>query len=334
MDFLIETEDGYSSAPLPTYDPKSQVVTHGDKTVPLDKEMVAQLLQQQAKEIGNIEELKIQEEQEILYTKTVEYENMLKKRINIFSDDFEMTIPERTFLLVGAATGHGKSTFAQQVAAHAVAKGRRVLIISNELPAEAYYSAITAKYISMTHQPHRMAFNRIFELMKVEDVITSRGMTAGWMTCVQYIFNKIKEYKPDIVLFDQLSNATLDIGYDKKERVPEYKKYELMAADIQSRIHSKEKSYIPPIITFQQMMPSVGKPIGWNMQATLRGSKNTLTCATHGIMIVKKRATDGGYLTVIKIDKTRYNYNHGPIISTWTMDNNWVLTKCADQSNE
>ncbi len=195
------------------------------------------------------------------------------------------------------------------------------------MPPEAYYSAITRKLVGMTNLTHREAFKKAFLYARVEDSYTSKGMTLGWMTCVQYMFNCIKKHNPALVFFDQISNAMLDIGYTKKEKIPDYQKMVIISSDIKNRINDTTLD-IPPIIVFQQMMPpKEAKPSQWHLKTLLRDSKNTLNDATHSLIIVRRIGANDQQMTVLKIDKVRYEYSYGKIVTFWEMDNNWVLRK-------
>ena len=326
----VETEDGYKQVSA-SYDPVAGQIKMGDSSIVVSQSEVEALLAQKDKENAAIAAELRKQLEEKSWQEAKAHTDLISKRIHFFSDEFELTIHKRSFMVAAAPSGHGKSTFAKQSAAHAVMGNRKVLIISNELPVSAYMASISEKYAGMAGIPTREAFSKVFDNVIVEDMYTSKGMSQGWMTCVQYMFNMIKKHKPDLVFLDQLSNATLDIGYTGKEKVPDYKKFELIAADIQNRIHTGTEDW-PPIIAFQQMMPPAdSNPLKWSMKNLLRDSKNTMNYATHSLMILKKKASDDSVRTLLVVDKVRYEYSYGKSLSLWKMDGNWILRKADDE---
>lgn len=332
FDFIeVETEEGYRQVSA-SFDKKNNQIILGDSKIQVSQHDLQQLLAEKDKENERIQEQLRLEKRKQTLDKTMAYRELIEKRIKFFSDEFELELHKCSFVIAAAPSGHGKSTFAKQSAAHAINANRRVLIISNELPAEAYYLSITQKLQGMANLDFNTAFNKVYTMCHIEDMYTSKGMTQGWMTCVQYMFNMIKKHEPDLVFLDQLSNANLDIGYTGKEKIPDFKKFELMAAEIQNRIHAGDKNW-PPIITFQQMMPpSDTNTTKWSMKNLLRDSKNTMNYATHCLMILKKQLKEGGYATLIAIDKVRYEYTFGPALTTWKMDTDWVLYREYDSN--
>lgn len=341
----IETEDGLIEVAPPVLEDdaiffngeiikidKKDLETYIDpqyQNIPIDQLLAKKQLEfeQSAKQrdAKRLEELK---------SAAAKHKKLVNERIKFFSPDFGLELHDRSFVVIGAATGHGKSTFTKQSAAYAIMCRQKVLIISNELPAAAYYQSIADKLSSMAGISFDDAFEKVFNFLIVEDMHTSKGMTMGWMTCVKYTFTNIKKHNPDLVFIDQLSNATRDTGYEGK-RVDSYKKFEIMAADLGNRINTDGDERIPPIVTFQQIIapPHAQKSIAWDLKSCLRDSKNTLNYATHGLMIVKKSDGEGNYLTVIKIDKCRYEYTYGKPITQWTMNSNWVLIPKAEDEN-
>ena len=110
-----------------------------------------------------------------------------------------------------------------------------------------------------------------------------------------------------------------------------FRSFELIAADIQNRIHTGTEDW-PPIIAFQQMMPPAdSNPLKWSMKNLLRDSKNTMNYATHSLMILKKKASDDSARTLLVVDKVRYEYSYGKSLSLWKMDGNWILRKADDE---
>lgn len=305
------------------------------KDIVIDPSQVKELLEESERQQKAAEDDFKEQLVEQALSEAKGFQDMVEDRIPFFSDDFQLTLHKKSLVVVGAPTGNGKSTFCMQSAAHAIANRRKILVISNELPIEAYRNEISRKLATLMGISYDKAFRRVYQFSRIEDAESSQGLSLGWLTLCTYTFKCAQEYNPDLIFVDQLSNAMADIGYTGKGKVEDFKKIETMSQQFGLRINSRKSPKYAPVICFQQMYPPAGRSaFQWDMFSCLRKSKESLTHATHGIMLVKKTNANNETRTWLKIQKVRYPYKYGKDITTWQMNESFVLIPAEDVEEE
>jgi KaiC/GvpD/RAD55 family RecA-like ATPase len=289
----------------------------------LDKNLLTELLISRSIENQHAIQDELLREKENSFLEAEAQHALIEDRITFFHDKMGLELHKKSFVLVSAPTGSGKSTFAIQTAVHAIMNKRKVLIVTNEMSRTDYMDGIINRVSVLIGKDRKETHDYIYDFVLIEDSESSGHMTEYWKLVCSYTFKKIEEFKPDIVILDQLSNAMADIETDllkKGRNLDDYRKLSLMTLEFSRRIINRQSPKYPPILALQQSMPpQTLKPASWDMKDHLRGGKDTLDRATHGIMIVRKRTAENSDLTFIKVGKVRATYDY-TWLSVWEMD--------------
>ena len=237
----------------------------------------------------------------------------------IFHNDFAVPVHIDTLMIVFARSGHGKSTFANHVAAKALMEGKRVCLFSNELDMYSYLymvSAIIARMKGITNI--REVANSIVGNFIVYDTTTSMGGTTYWDSVADYIIQMTKHHNPHIVLFDQLSNAGNTFNPENAKTLnirDAFKQIKFITTRFQTMCNQQME--LPPIITFQQgYAPDVRRhPQNWDAHTVARNGRGAIEDATHVLILGRK-----DNCTFIKCDKFRYPQIAYAVVSGFKYD--------------
>lgn len=223
----------------------------------------------------------------------------------IFHDDFNVPVHLDSLTVVFARSGHGKSTFANHIAAKMVIQRRKVAVFSNELDIFSYLYAISSIIgkIRGVSDLRKVAEDAV-QYVRIFDTTLSMGITTCWDSVADYVVDQSQHHEAELTLFDQLSNTgnTYNPENAKTLNIKDpFKQIKFITTRFQTLCNQRLK--LAPIITFQQgYSPDIKKhPRTWDAYSVARNGKGAIEDATHVLIIGR---IDN--YTIIKCDKFRY----------------------------
>lgn len=223
----------------------------------------------------------------------------------IFHDDFNVPVHLDSLTVVFARSGHGKSTFANHVAAKMIMQKRMVAVFSNELDIYSYLYAISTIIgrIKGIADLRKVAEDAV-KYVRIYDTTTSMSVTTCWDSVADYVVEQSQHFGAELTLFDQLSNTgnTYNPENSKTLNIKDpFKQIKFITTRFQILCNQRLK--LAPIVTFQQgYSPDVKKhPRTWDAYSVARNGKGAIEDATHVLIIGR---VDN--YTIIKCDKFRY----------------------------
>ncbi len=250
----------------------------------------------------------------------------------ILHDEFHVLFHSDSLALIGAQSGNGKTTLANQIAAHAIHNERRVLIIANEMNAKTYRAEV-GRLVGVFRNVDLcdgLKFALKNRLLFIEDTVTSEKRSRCYDTLKTFTFDQIELRKPNLVIIDQISEAT-DVYDPANASLRENERLARAMRDIGDEVNKEQG--LPPIIVFQQTLDGNTKsikPSELDMKSNLRTSRDTYNPATHAIHCIRRIDGDTDITTLV-IPKNRYGgkYTSYEKISDWVMNEKKLLVPFA-----
>lgn len=254
------------------------------------------------------------------------YRAQKDKRFEIFSDGSGLMVGPDDYVLVGALSGQGKSTFGLQTVCHAISKGRKAMYISAE-EGEAQVLENMSRILHDILPPGRYVdIPRMRSIMcKLIGPQRSKGMTACFDMVMDIVRAEAKYFNPEVIVLDNLNvmtNPGLPIHKVDRRFMDGMSKQKIdyLSHEIFSQI--QKESGFPAIIALQQL--KVGGVPGYKsaekpgqMQAHLADTARTIKDSTLAMMIMRDTETMVSYMHLGKNRDMRGR----PIdqMSTWKM---------------
>lgn len=262
-----------------------------------------------------------------LQKENVDYMNAAKKKMRFMNKEFDKAIPfyRKNLILIGAATGDGKSTTVANIISESISQinpetgqKRKILVITNEEKAEDVYNRVTClskgwhytnhdKFDDETVKYLTQAIGPLSTRLTVIDD-THEG-ASGVTTTLEgicdifenLIANKINY---DAVLIDYFQNI------DFSRMNPELNQYQVQAA-LAKKLDKYKNRYPAPIVILAQVRPADDSNTPFKIR--VEGSKsitNVSTCAIE--LVANKKELKSDWI----IHKSRFNESVGAGIET------------------
>lgn len=261
-----------------------------------------------------------------LQQENIDYMNAAKKKMCFMNKEFDHAIPfyRKNLILIGAATGDGKSTTVANIISESISqvdeegKRRKILVITNEEKAEDVYNRVTCLSKGWHYTNHdkfddykvKILTEAIKPLSSVLTVVDdTHGGSSGVTTTIEGICDIF-----DNLLANKIWYGAVIIDYfqniDESRMNPEMTQYQVQAA-LAKKLDKYKNRYPAPIVILAQVRPADEANTPFKIR--VEGSKsitNVSTCAIE--LVAHKEELKSDWI----IHKSRFNEAVGAGIET------------------
>jgi archaellum biogenesis ATPase FlaH len=251
-----------------------------------------------------------------------EYILAARKSMLFVNDQFNGIVPffAKNLLLIGAATGSGKSTLCANIVYSCLLQGKKVLVLTNEQWEADIFNAVTALIKGWTYQDHdkitdeqravyREYIGKLSKRMTVvgDNYAGATGCTTsieGIQTLLDSLIEKNIQY--DVIIIDYYQNVATSKNNPRLEKWQVQERLAIYLDGFKNR-------YDAPIVVLSQLKPSP-KDAEIDFKDRIEGRKSILNSATFAM---EARADKEKKLTVWKIHKSRFKSIGKEILTGW-----------------
>lgn len=235
---------------------------------------------------------------------------------SIFHPQFDFKVTKNSYILIGAVTGSGKSTFFVQTVCNAILDGLKVIVITNEETSLAFMERIIQRLKHLNYS-EKASIQLILDLVDIFDVERTNGRSGKYDTLIKILDKVWKSGTSDLVIVDQMitakSTGSVSGVFEGPKAISEY---------IKGRINSSE--VLAPIMVAQQVKAGPQQEIEKvSMKAMLQNSTQTIDDATHALLIQRNEDNKTSF-KVCKFREEQLMPTHR--ITRWIMnDKRWLI---------
>lgn len=232
------------------------------------------------------------------------------------NNDFKCKVPffGRNLILVGAQTGHGKTTIGKNIAFQTLAQGGRALYLTNEENSGDVYNGITCLCRGWPYTTHESfteeqmdEFDKMIGVLSQRLVVIDDNYNEGYgqtttLEGIKAILTNLHKANIhyDVIIIDYYQNVSRSneqIGLSNWQVQEELAKF----------LDSFKNTYLAPIVVLSQLKSNKDLPF----KEAIEGRKMILNVATCAMEVSAEREF---MRTAFTIHKSRFNYAMGDVI--------------------